>query len=246
MSRSLRVRIRRWHRSLGAIVGLGAIWLIATGITLNHAPDLGLDEPGVEANWVLNAYNIHFSPPINGWKINEDWIVSFAGKLYFNTELVTDFAEIIGVAGINGLIIAAAESSLILLDPNGQVIETLDESALPGHIQAAATKGDDLCLQTKTGWHCSDNQMLSWTLSQAPAHALSLQELPANVSTPIQHTTAAQQLSWERVLVDLHSGRFFGSWGRYIIDMIAIGIGLLALSGLWLWLRTQPHTAKKP
>lgn len=32
-------------------------------------------------------------------------------------------------------------------------------------------------------------------------------------------------VSLERVLLDLHSGRFFGSWGPYFVDALGLGLG---------------------
>jgi len=46
-------------------------------------------------------------------------------------------------------------------------------------------------------------------------------------------------LSWERLLLDLHSGRLFGSVGVFIIDLAGIALLLIALSGVWVWV-TKP------
>ena len=44
-------------------------------------------------------------------------------------------------------------------------------------------------------------------------------------------------MSLERLLLDLHSGRFFGSAGVLVYDVLALAIGFLAISGLILWIR---------
>ena len=45
-------------------------------------------------------------------------------------------------------------------------------------------------------------------------------------------------LSLQRLLLDMHSGRFFGSKGVWVYDLLALLVFLLAGSGLVLWIRT--------
>jgi hypothetical protein len=48
--------------------------------------------------------------------------------------------------------------------------------------------------------------------------------------------------SLERFLLDLHSGRIFGSVGILIYDLLALAIAFLALSGLLLWVRGKRNS----
>ena len=43
----------------------------------------------------------------------------------------------------------------------------------------------------------------------------------------------------ERLLLDLHSGRFFGRFGPWVMDAAAVLIVLLGVSGTWIWLRRR-------
>ena len=36
-------------------------------------------------------------------------------------------------------------------------------------------------------------------------------------------------------MLDLHSGRLFGSWGPLVMDVAAVLLVFLAISGFWLW-----------
>ncbi len=45
----------------------------------------------------------------------------------------------------------------------------------------------------------------------------------------------AEPPTWERVLTVLHSGRFFGANTNVILDLTALAILLLSLSGLYMW-----------
>ncbi len=46
-------------------------------------------------------------------------------------------------------------------------------------------------------------------------------------------------LSLERLLLDLHSGRIFGSIGVLVYDLLALALGFLSISGLVLWFRSR-------
>lgn len=47
----------------------------------------------------------------------------------------------------------------------------------------------------------------------------------------------AEVVTWDRVLLDLHTGRFFGEAGIYVMDAAAILLLLLALSGIYNWIK---------
>ena len=52
-------------------------------------------------------------------------------------------------------------------------------------------------------------------------------------------------LNMERVVLDLHSGRFFGSYGIYVMDAAALALLWLSFSGIWVWWsRTQKQKQK--
>ncbi len=44
-------------------------------------------------------------------------------------------------------------------------------------------------------------------------------------------------VTWDRLLLDLHTGRFFGHLGPYVMDLAAILLLLLAVSGGYNWLK---------
>ncbi len=44
-------------------------------------------------------------------------------------------------------------------------------------------------------------------------------------------------VTWDRVLLDLHTGRFFGSAGPYVMDAAAILLLVVASSGVYNWFK---------
>ena len=46
-------------------------------------------------------------------------------------------------------------------------------------------------------------------------------------------------ISWERLLLDIHSGRVLGSLGVVLVDLMALLFMLMAASGVWIWSRRR-------
>ena len=51
-------------------------------------------------------------------------------------------------------------------------------------------------------------------------------------------------INWERLLIDLHSGRALGSWGGIFVDILALLLALIACGGVWIWI-TKPGRFKR-
>ena len=66
----------------------------------------------------------------------------------------------------------------------------------------------------------------------------------------MQQTTHAeilyqsQYLTVERIVLDAHSGRLFGDIGVFFMDIVAVLLILLSLSGLYIWLRHKQNKNK--
>ena len=53
----------------------------------------------------------------------------------------------------------------------------------------------------------------------------------------IEDKSISKTITYERIVVDLHSGRLFGPFGVTLVDLVTIGIILLSLTGSYTWLR---------
>lgn len=240
MTHSLRVRVRRWHRSLGALTAIGVIFVVVTGIIINHTVDFKLDQPGVDSSWILDYYGIEVAAPEHAWQFGSHWLSHCASKLYWNTQALSDSQPLLGVAELQGMGLAATREALYLISPQGDLIETLVRNDLPGAISKLVADDESVYIETPQGWFRSNLDLLSWDASGEPGRAaLAPHAMPAELAQAVQIHARSLELSWERVLLDLHSGRFFGQFGRWIVDAIAIALLALALSGFWLWFRTR-------
>ena len=49
----------------------------------------------------------------------------------------------------------------------------------------------------------------------------------------------------DRVVLDIHTGRFFCEWGPYVMDGAALCLFLLAITGIYMWSRRSLTLTKK-
>jgi hypothetical protein len=204
-----RSRFRRNHRWAGATLVAFVLFLSLTGIALNHSTDLGLDRRYVTWNWLLEAY---------GMGLPE----SYAG-------MVT----------LDPLVVVGDGQRVHVLLTSGELVESIDLGMqLPGGIDRVGVVGDRAILQSGGNvlrsdadltefhaWADSDAADVTWSDEVAPDTA-GLEALEA--------TWRGHGLTVERVLLDLHSGRLFRIPGRLLLDIVAIGLILLSISGLIL------------
>lgn len=55
----------------------------------------------------------------------------------------------------------------------------------------------------------------------------------------LQASFRGQILPWERVMPDVHTGRFFGAWGPWLKDATALLMLFLAGSSVFIWWKRQ-------
>ena len=66
---------------------------------------------------------------------------------------------------------------------------------------------------------------------------LKLDSISENKKQIIENKSLSKTITYERIVVDLHSGRLFGSFGVTLIDLVTIGIILLSMTGAYSWIR---------
>lgn len=231
----------QWHRYLGLLVVLIIPMLTISGVLLNHTEDLHLDEHELHQRWLLDWYGI---APAEGqfFSIGEQWLSQWDKQLYLNSDaLPQSIGRVVAAVRLPEMIVAATSSELLLFTLQGELIETQTSlDGVPANIQALALgENGQVILRTSEGpmegdpesgnWHPASNEPV-WIRETTPPEDL-LQRLIALNPGP--------GLSAERLLLDLHSGRLFGRWGPYLIDLAAVVLLFNAISGLFIWWRRR-------
>jgi len=234
--------VYRWHRRIGIVAALLVVVLSLTGWMLNHTESLGLADRHVSAAWLLDWYGVGPETEPVSFRAGEHWITWVDGHLYLNAKgrVAEDVARPIGAAATGDLVIAAAPEELLLFMPDGALVERMSETSLPGAVVAVGRDAEGrLAVRTPAGVHLADRGLLEWEAGGVSVEWSEPAETPEAVMAAVLEAYRGQGLPWERVILDLHSGRILGAWGPYLMDAAALALLVLAGTGLYNWLRVR-------
>ncbi len=230
-----------WHRRIGLSVFLVLIFLAISGIALNHSPTLKLSKTNLSNNWLLSWYGLE-KPAINGFKLQDKWLYQNGNDLLFlDNQFVAHCSAPLSSAARNSQgIFALCANALAMLTENGDLLEIFSLlDGLPTNVQAVSAVEDSLYLLTDSAVLEFDPDSLAVTATAKTPAALSesltvMAAVPESLTEQLEET--GPSISLETVILDLHSGRFFGQFGVLFIDIIGLLVCILSITGLWAWL----------
>ncbi|MCO4798336.1 MAG: PepSY domain-containing protein [Colwelliaceae bacterium] len=232
--------LRKWHRQLGIFTAIFLIFISISGIALNHTNALSLAHISIHQPWLLNHYGI--KPPEVTRFYREDFYHTDQFVWFQSKQLVeTDF-PIIALTTYQSNLLVVTQRTLLIFTEQGEMIDKLTTSlGLPANIRKIAKQGPHVVLQTDDGYFQSSGELFDWQSVQfiMPPKWLNAIDVEVEAITEAQTHFQAQFLSWERVILDAHSGRIFGDFGVLFMDLIGVMLILLSISGLYIWLRYQ-------
>ncbi len=229
-----------WHRRIGLVTALLVILLAVTGIALNHTQGLGLDKRFVQSGWLLDWYGIQAPEAMQSYRVDDHWISRLGERLYLDQqELPLHSQHLQGVAKLPDMLVLAVDGELVLLTEDGQLIERLGAvNGVPPGLQGIAVHEGRLLALTAEGSFVADETLSNWqpvTLTRPTP--LAPVSPPAELREALARLYRGHDLHLERVVLDLHSGRFWGDWGVWAMDLAALFMLFLAISGSWIWWR---------
>jgi hypothetical protein len=234
-----------WHRYMGVGAALFVLIIAVTGVLLNHTEAFRFDSRHVKSGWVLDWYGIKAPAQLHSFSANGHHITLMGEHLYLNRrEIPGEYYRLVGALYLQDLYVVAVSESILLLTPQGEIVEQLHgEDGVPAGISAIGSDGNGR-LVTEGGhdYYRADRDFLKWERRTDGGKGIRW----AQAGQPDSQLTASlrahyrgEVLPVERVILDLHSGRFFGRAGPWIFDIAALLLILLALSGTWIWLRRR-------
>lgn len=229
------------HRYFGLTLAAFGVVLAVTGFMLNHTEALGLDSRYVRWSPLLDWYGISTPNSVAAFRVGERWVTQLGERLYLDErELAGQYGPLAGAIALpDALAIAAGQ--LLLLTPAGEPIERLGPAeGLPGEIhRIGLTAATEPVVETAQGRFVADPDFLEWREDRGHHVTWSVAaEPPAALHHRLVERYRGASLSWERLLLDLHSGRLFGRAGVWIVDLAALLLLLLAATGIWIWFKT--------
>lgn len=241
-SASIRNRIirhlREWHRRLGIFAAFFLIFLSVTGIALNHTTLFSLAHQSITNSMLLNHYGIKPPSDVRFYQ-EKQWLVADQ-LVWLDEKLVFESDEpIVSISKFDAYYLLATKSQLVIFTPSGDLVDKLDSSSdLPTPLLAMSSN-QALILKTPEGYYQGDSDFFEWqkvnTLVE-PVWATNV-TVTKDEFNFAQKQYRSQFLNWERVILDVHSGRLFGNVGVFFMDIVAIMLILLSISGIYIWLR---------
>lgn len=227
----------RWHRRAGLFACLLLIMLASTGLLLNHSDGLGLGKRAVGWDWPYALYGAKSAGDWLAFEAGGQWVLQGGEeRIYLGARPIGRCeGTLVGALALPQMLLVACERELLLLTLQGERVDALaTASGLPVPIGGLATGEGAPLVLAQERWHRFDPE--SMQLGVAPAGAPRV--LPAGAPPAALLATLGRSsgwLDWERLLLDLHSGRLFGSAGVLVVDVGGVLSLLLALSGVLMW-----------
>ncbi|HSM69567.1 MAG TPA: PepSY domain-containing protein [Xanthomonadales bacterium] len=240
---------RRQHRTIGITVSVFVLFMVISGLALNHTNALLLDQQKVTAPGLLDWYGLEAPEQVLDFAVHPQWLSFADSRWYLDGVPVADASDGIGAVAAGDWLLAADAGGLLILTRQGDVVERQPWSnEQRGRIEALGRAADgSVAVRTEENIWITDEELLDW--SPGPDRRAAIRwARPANAPEAVRKAIVAahrgQGISLERVLVDLHSGRFFGRWGVLIYDLFAFALAFLALGGLVLWFRGRRNGSR--
>eukprot|EP00439_Symbiodinium_sp_Y106_P089155 s1_g1691.t1 len=210
------------------------VLLSVTGLLLNHATSLNLDETKIENSWILDWYGIAgVDETARAFDVGNTVVSSAGGWLFFDeAPLVGGAADLVGGVAAGDLIVLALPRELILLTRDGELVERFLPVVFGADINAIGTSPERLYVKAGEALFSSDVDAAVWTSSEGPEQLISWSSsvaVPTELIPTMNGHLRGEGLPLYRIVLDLHSGNFFGELGVWIMDGSAILLLVLRL-----------------
>jgi len=231
--------IHKWHKKIGIYIAIFVIFLAISGIALNHSEKFKLNTTFIKMEWLLDLYQIGPASEPIGYLSSNNWVIQVGKRIYFNNkEIINDTKELVGMVRINNTYVIAYDGKLMLLNKKGEILELLTgaEGVPAGMTKIGYDEQYNIVIKSAHGYYRANLDILQWSeYDFINANWSSTSKITEPLKANILEKYRGTGLTVERTLLDLHSGRIFGKWGVYFVDLIAVLFVFIALTGIWMW-----------
>ncbi len=230
---------------MGVSAALFTLIIAFTGILLNHTEDFDFHDRHVKTDWILDWYGIEAPQQLLSFPTGERHITLMGDDLYLDRrEIGDDYRDLTGAVELNDMLVVSVNNTILLLTPRGDIVERLKHSeGVPAGIEQIGISAEGgIAVRTLHEIYLPDGDFIRWRRYDGDPGNIRWAvpaPLEPRLKQELQHHFRGEVLSVERVLLDLHSGRFFGKPGPWVFDIAAALLILLSLSGAWIWLKRR-------
>lgn len=232
--------IRRIHRITGLCLIVPVCLLVVTGLLLEFSAPLELGRRGVTYGWVHALYNVEAPSTMR----RSGSITQIGSHLLSDSHSLIVDGELLGAQALELLDVAMLNNEQLLLprDSNAPV----ERSQLPDTVTTfGTTPAGALVIDTPGGIWTSEDLGATW--QPGDILRLSITWLDAAIEpaqSSVRTRYGAAIINWERWLLDLHSGRFFGPAGVWVMNLAGLALLVLAFTGLNVWYRSRKLSSR--
>ena len=240
----------RWHRVLGIASTAIVIITVLTGLVLNHGDALDLPHRHPQNALIDRLYRQSTDQLPDGYATTRGWVTQLGAAVYLDERpLATHDAPLVGALVRDDMLLIAYRDGLVQYDGQTQVVENF--AALDGLPPPLANLGHDaraLVVAAASGplYFDIDKGQASAVPKEAMVEWASAAALPAPLAARLADVYRGSGVSYERVLLDLHSGRLFGRTGELLVDAAALCMLCLALTGTYMFFKFKRGAQRAP
>ncbi len=215
-----------------------------SGLILNHTVDLGLSKRSVTNPMLMARYGMTLNGRLEAFGLDDKVCAAEWGdKIFYGKNIISGTSVLLGAVPLRDGTAIVTGSAVHYYGLDGELIEILNSSTLPTSaiLKAGRTKDLTLVLETAAGSYTADANLLEFNESP-PGQEVewSVKIEPTEADKALwEKTFSGDGIPLDRVILDLHSGRFFGSIGKWIYDLTVIGVLILSITGFVLFIRTR-------
>lgn len=218
------------------------VLIALSGLLLNHADRLGLSHTAA-GPWLLKLYGVELPPVHAAFTAGDVMFATSADTLYANGKpLAKSVNRLIGAVAVENAIVIATGNEFFITTTDAALIERFAPGALQP-MRELGTDGRRVIVAFAEGYAEFDADQMNLGVAADIALddvAWSRPTVPtAQQAQQIGVAALGQAINWERVLLDLHSGRILPGLGRYLADITALALLYMCFSGIVLWTRRR-------
>lgn len=236
--------MRQWHQRAGLFAAIFMFWLGSSGFVLNQSASWGLDAVRVGNSSIMGLYGLYPRAPENGFYAGDNWMAQTTENTVVNGHALPELVPSplgLAAAGIGGntLLFVTASDRIVIVDADARPVDELRGYTLPVSMirRVGQTKNGAVAIQDGDTFITRDG--LSWEPVVDPSSVVwskpqGLEPAHKEAALPFARPT----VPLEQVLIDAHTGRLFGRYGTWIVNLVGFAAMFLGISGAWIYIST--------